>query len=527
MSSSDSYFASDSEIHLEGSGGRRRRRRQRRKLKKGILGEANTSTRTSRDGESKTTRKEKEEEKTETIRSNKDEQEKVRNQNQIEKMVLKPRSTVYGDDTDSSPLITINKKGASNGRKKSHSNPKEDNSIEAIDDTPRPTSSTKESINSSEFKRSRSHDRSSENRNQTYHRITKEVIDDRPRHTSLPQEFINSTDFKRNKLSDQNSKSRSQSNRTSTSDKTSMATTGGKRTSEGLKDSYTDTKDSNNRSQSTRHRSVEETFNMNPTNSKDNLTIERESYHSSEPKEGNSDKKSQDRESKIKTHDQANDYRVKEISSFSKKQHRQDKEYELTVVTGKMKAAGTCANVFVTIHGREGDSPKLTLQESTNADAENLFQRGSTNTFHLTFKDIGEIQSLRIEIRGKGIGTGWYLDHLLLESVDNSGVALYFPFNDWLAGGEGMEPYRDIFAHKTEKPNNNIDVSTKSKIPSKEASPTKLGPESNSKNMCGICGKPQNSAIECVLPILKDWQAVKQMCAAGLTDPGKISTTSE
>ena len=67
----------------------------------------------------------------------------------------------------------------------------------------------------------------------------------------------------------------------------------------------------------------------------------------------------------------------------------------MTIVTGSKRMAGTDANVFVTFHGTDGHSPKVKLSASSKSDVKKLFEKGSEDKFHLSFKDIGEIRTLR------------------------------------------------------------------------------------------------------------------------------------
>ena len=67
-------------------------------------------------------------------------------------------------------------------------------------------------------------------------------------------------------------------------------------------------------------------------------------------------------------------------------------EFEVTVETGKKRLAGTDANVFITLHGKEGDSRKYHLNAHNRS---NSFERAQTDKFKIRVPDIGEIRSLR------------------------------------------------------------------------------------------------------------------------------------
>uniref|UniRef100_A0A3Q3AH36 Lipoxygenase homology PLAT domains 1a n=1 Tax=Kryptolebias marmoratus TaxID=37003 RepID=A0A3Q3AH36_KRYMA len=79
--------------------------------------------------------------------------------------------------------------------------------------------------------------------------------------------------------------------------------------------------------------------------------------------------------------------------------------YEITVATGDVRAAGTNANVFCQIYGEEGKTEVLTLKNRSNN-----FERGTTEIFKIEALDVGRIYKIRIFHDGKGIGDGWFLE---------------------------------------------------------------------------------------------------------------------
>ncbi|XP_005090790.1 lipoxygenase homology domain-containing protein 1 isoform X2 [Aplysia californica] len=128
---------------------------------------------------------------------------------------------------------------------------------------------------------------------------------------------------------------------------------------------------------------------------------------------------------------------------------RTSNEYELTVVTGTKRMAGTDANVFVTFHGTDGFSPKIKLTADGQRQVKNLFEKGSQDKFHLAFKDIGEIRTVRVEHDGKGLAAGWFLDRMILQNIKQPSIIYYFLLNGWLAKdvGDG-HLWREIRAKK-------------------------------------------------------------------------------
>ena len=67
-------------------------------------------------------------------------------------------------------------------------------------------------------------------------------------------------------------------------------------------------------------------------------------------------------------------------------------EYEIVVNTGTKPRSGTTANVFLTMYGKNGASPKLKL---VNKRDEDVFSKGKKDTFHHVIDDLGPIVRCR------------------------------------------------------------------------------------------------------------------------------------
>ena len=67
-------------------------------------------------------------------------------------------------------------------------------------------------------------------------------------------------------------------------------------------------------------------------------------------------------------------------------------EYEIVVDTGTKPRSGTTANVFLTMYGKNGASPKLKL---SNKKDEDTFSKGKKDTFHHVVDDLGPIVRCR------------------------------------------------------------------------------------------------------------------------------------
>ena len=82
--------------------------------------------------------------------------------------------------------------------------------------------------------------------------------------------------------------------------------------------------------------------------------------------------------------------------------------YTISTTTADTRGAGTDANVFITVFGKKGRTPKIQL---TNG-ADN-FERGQTDVFKIKTNNLDPIQKLRIEHDNSGFGPGWHLDKVI------------------------------------------------------------------------------------------------------------------
>ncbi|XP_051267644.1 lipoxygenase homology domain-containing protein 1 [Dicentrarchus labrax] len=119
---------------------------------------------------------------------------------------------------------------------------------------------------------------------------------------------------------------------------------------------------------------------------------------------------------------------TKAIESFaSKARSLVPVKYEIIVITGDEKGAGTDANVFITIYGSNGDSGRRQLRQKFR----NLFEREQTDRFLLEMLDMGELQKVRIEHDNSGLNPGWLLDRVEVTNTAN-GVTTIFLCGKWL-----------------------------------------------------------------------------------------------
>lgn len=86
-------------------------------------------------------------------------------------------------------------------------------------------------------------------------------------------------------------------------------------------------------------------------------------------------------------------------------------EFEINIVTGNQRSAGTDSQVYVTLFGEDGQrTEKLHLKKSLNN--KNPFERNQTDTFRVKGDYVGELVKLRIEHDNTGRLAGWFLDRV-------------------------------------------------------------------------------------------------------------------
>uniref|UniRef100_A0A803V3A7 Lipoxygenase homology PLAT domains 1 n=1 Tax=Ficedula albicollis TaxID=59894 RepID=A0A803V3A7_FICAL len=86
--------------------------------------------------------------------------------------------------------------------------------------------------------------------------------------------------------------------------------------------------------------------------------------------------------------------------------------YEVSVATGDVRAAGTNAKVFMQIYGETGKTELMILENRSNN-----FERGATDIFKREAADVGKIYKIRIGHDGTGIGDGWFLESVTLKRL--------------------------------------------------------------------------------------------------------------
>ncbi|KAM6301572.1 lipoxygenase homology domain-containing protein 1 [Podargus strigoides] len=128
-------------------------------------------------------------------------------------------------------------------------------------------------------------------------------------------------------------------------------------------------------------------------------------------------------------------------SNATEDEYNKKKVYEVVTVTGDVRGAGTDANVFVTLFGELGITPKTHLTSKSST----AFERSKTDVFRVKTNNVGQIKKIRIEHDNTGLNAGWFLDRVIVTDMNRPHLRFYFPCNNWLSKEDGDGLYvRDL-----------------------------------------------------------------------------------
>ncbi|KAK5878421.1 hypothetical protein CesoFtcFv8_023828 [Champsocephalus esox] len=135
------------------------------------------------------------------------------------------------------------------------------------------------------------------------------------------------------------------------------------------------------------------------------------------------------------------DYRTDSSDGYEEEYYKK-KVYEVVTVTGDVKGAGTDANVFVTLFGEFGVTPKVHLASKSRT----AFEKNKTDVFRIKTHNVGAMKKLRIEHDNTGgLNASWFLDRVVVTDMHRPHLRFYFPCNNWLSREEGDNLYvRDL-----------------------------------------------------------------------------------
>ncbi|XP_020605327.1 lipoxygenase homology domain-containing protein 1-like [Orbicella faveolata] len=108
--------------------------------------------------------------------------------------------------------------------------------------------------------------------------------------------------------------------------------------------------------------------------------------------------------------------------------------YYVSVTTADEQWAGTDADVFIQIFGKNGNTSAVELTKSGN-----LFERGDVDDFILVENAVGSLEKVGIKRNEKGVWDDWKLE---LVTVKPAGSLVHkFAFNEWIPANEWVYSY--------------------------------------------------------------------------------------
>jgi hypothetical protein len=110
-------------------------------------------------------------------------------------------------------------------------------------------------------------------------------------------------------------------------------------------------------------------------------------------------------------------------SGDSRVQHKGQALYDIRIVTGPQREAGTAAKLFITIKGTKGKTLRhriKPLQKKGKEKGKFVFEPGSKKLFRLKEKNVGNITAIIVDNDGLLKSDGWFLDNITI--VKNPGT---------------------------------------------------------------------------------------------------------
>ncbi|XP_029365801.1 lipoxygenase homology domain-containing protein 1-like [Echeneis naucrates] len=125
-------------------------------------------------------------------------------------------------------------------------------------------------------------------------------------------------------------------------------------------------------------------------------------------------------------------YEPEKVENYEDEYHKK-KVYEVVTTTGDERGAGTDANVFISLFGDYGITPKVHLTSKSRT----AFERAKTDVFRIRTHNVGPLKKIRIEHDNTGLNPSWFLDRVVVTDVIRPHLRFYFACNNWLSTAEG------------------------------------------------------------------------------------------
>ncbi|CAF0968400.1 unnamed protein product [Rotaria sp. Silwood1] len=109
-------------------------------------------------------------------------------------------------------------------------------------------------------------------------------------------------------------------------------------------------------------------------------------------------------------------------------------KYIVDVYTGNKIGAGTDANVFINIYGECGDTGVRSLEYSLKN--KNKFEKNQVDSFIIESVLLKQIRKIQIGHDGTGVGSGWFLNKVIIRQEDGCYEPTTFICDRWFAVDE-------------------------------------------------------------------------------------------
>ncbi|KAA3675343.1 uncharacterized protein DEA37_0014936 [Paragonimus westermani] len=111
-------------------------------------------------------------------------------------------------------------------------------------------------------------------------------------------------------------------------------------------------------------------------------------------------------------------------------------KYAIMVVTGDQEGCGTDSNVFITIYGRTGITPRIELAKDKSSEKSifhSPFARGLSTKFTVKAPSVGALTRIRISQNASGQFPHWFLERIVVTDMTYPKWTYYFNCSFWLS----------------------------------------------------------------------------------------------
>ncbi|EDQ93112.1 uncharacterized protein MONBRDRAFT_31037 [Monosiga brevicollis MX1] len=106
--------------------------------------------------------------------------------------------------------------------------------------------------------------------------------------------------------------------------------------------------------------------------------------------------------------------------------------YEIIIKTSDVRNAGTDANVFIDLYGRDQEERDLTAHHEFKDAVKAHFERNLEDRFNVELPDVGSIYKIRLGHDGKGMSSSWHVASVVVIN-QRTHERFEFPCDAWLS----------------------------------------------------------------------------------------------